>query len=285
MQLNNILILTSSPTLLNLYLKKNFPKSNFKILYFDSDDFDLKFNSNKTKSLFEQENDILVIKNFFKKGGNLNPKNLIFWEEKLPQNETFNFYIRNFNLKIIKLDEKNTIKEFVKDFKIDISDENLDYLLDLYLKDENGIESFLNEIEKFSVFKKIDKKLWEELFFSPFWIKEEQVWNDLENSVISLFFLKKKKEFFKKAKKLIKQNIRFENFLGEFNFVLKALSFKKIFNLSFLPFNIKKIQDRFDKYWSYTEIKKLVDFIAEADLKIKRGTLSKEIIDELLKFI
>jgi DNA polymerase III delta subunit len=52
-----------------------------------------------------------------------------------------------------------------------------------------------------------------------------------------------------------------------------------------LPFNIKKIQDRFDKYWSYTEIKKLVDFIAEADLKIKRGTLSKEIIDELLKFI
>jgi len=280
----NSLIIASSPTLLKFYLKKFFPDKKIKILEFENENFFNELSFSRTKNLFEKSEDIIVIKNFFKNSGHIIQKNFIFWEEKFPNNETINFYLRNFNLKIIELDEKNLLKEFIKETKVKIPEKLFEELLNLYIQDQNGIESFISEIEKISVFKEVDYKILKEIFFPPFWLKEAPIWNNLENSLVSLFFLKRKKEFLIKIKKFLKQNIPFEIFLGEFNFVLKTIAIRKIFNLN-LPLYSKKIQDRFDKYWSYEEIKRLIYFLSEADIKIKRNFSFKEILEELLKFI
>lgn len=275
-----LLLLSPSVSLLKFYLEKKLNIKNFKILDAKEENFLNFFLVQKNKNLFDKTEQVLVIKNFFSSKNIPEIKSFfVIWEEKLPKNEVFNFYQRKFQFQIIDLKNfsKDFLEEIIKTNKIQISEELKKEFLEIFLQDDDGFEALLKEIEKLSLYsQKIDSRVINDLFYPPFWIKNSPIWEDIENSLVGAFFRKSKSDFLKKMKKNLRQGIKFEMLLGEFNFVLKTLIFKKFFGLPINRF------EEFNKKWSYQELKKLTNFLAQADIKFKKFTSPKEILESLL---
>ena len=283
MQLNKpVLLITSSPSLVKLYLNKNWPDLKFKFVDTQDQEFETLISLSKSKNLFGQQNFYLIVKNFFNLKKEFSwPSFFVIWEEKLPTTKIFNFVQRQFQFSIINLEEQKEVllEEFIKKIGLQINKDILKKLEETFFQDQEGFEALFNELNKLQVYSsKITSEVIEKLFYYPFWIKSVPIWENLSFSIAGNFFSKNKKGFLTLAKKSLKQNVPLEVILGEIHFILKKITLKKIFGIGFLS----RDYFHFLKLWSYQELKNLANFLAESDIKYKRHQISpQEIIEKL----
>lgn len=277
-----VLLITSSPSLVKIYLQKNFPGLKFKITDSQDDDFEHLVSLSKSKNLFGQKNFYLIIKNFFIYKKEVSwPEFFVIWEEKFPKQETFNFWQRKLQFNCFDLEtlKDELLKDLINSLGLQIKTELLKQLQEMFFQDNEGFEALFHELTKLQSFSsKITDRVISELFYPPFWIKNTPIWENLHSSVAGNFFKKDKKGFLNSIKKALKQNVPLEIILGEIHLVLKNLVLKKIFGSRFLP----KEYFNFLHQWSYQELKNLSAFLAESDLRYKRHVASaQEILEKL----